>query len=266
MKKKVFKISLIILLVVIAVLGVGGFIAFKMFRSETLTFLMSIMPGNAKQYNVENVNVNKESTLQDKRIIFLGSSVTEGFGGCGVSFVDYLEKKDGVIAVKEAIGGTTIVTQDSNSYIPRMENLNKDDLVDVFVCQLSTNDATQEIPLGIVSGSRDMNDFDVSTIIGGIEYIICYAQSTWNCPVVFYTNTKYDSDVYGQMVDILPELQEKWGIYVIDLWNDEELNNITEEQRKIYMIDKIHPTKAGYLQWWLPAIEAGLEMALNEKD
>jgi len=33
-----------------------------------------------------------------------------------------------------------------------------------------------------------------------MEYIICYAKQTWNCPVLFYTGTKYDSEQYAEMV------------------------------------------------------------------
>lgn len=31
-----------------------------------------------------------------------------------------------------------------------------------------------------------------------------------------------------------------------------------------YMYDKIHPTKAGYLKWWTPVIEAFLYKYLSE--
>ena len=31
-------------------------------------------------------------------------------------------------------------------------------------------------------------------------------------PVVFYTGTRFDNEKYGQMVDALQQLQEKWGI------------------------------------------------------
>ena len=57
------------------------------------------------------------------------------------------------------------------------------------------------------------------------------------------------------MVTRVLELQEKWGIGVIDLYNDAELNSIDTETYDYYMYDKIHPTKAGYLKWWPPAIQ-----------
>ena len=54
------------------------------------------------------------------------------------------------------------------------------------------------------------------------------------------------------------EIQDKWDITVIDFWNDAEINNITEDQRKLYLIDHIHPTKAGYKEWWLPKFQKTL--------
>ena len=108
------------------------------------------------------------------------------------------------------------------------------------------------MPLGEISDSFNINDFDTQTVAGAIEYIIAYAKETWNCPVVFYTQAKYDSGHYAKMVDILLKIQEKWSITVIDLWNNDEINSITDEERKIYLVDHIHPTKAGYKEWWLP--------------
>ena len=117
-----------------------------------------------------------------------------------------------------------------------MKTIDKNIQAEVFVCQLSTNDATKEMPLGEISEGFDLNDFDTQTIAGAIEYIIAYAKETWDCPVVFYTQAKYDSEHYGKMVDLLLEIQKKWDITVIDLWNDEEINNITDEQKEIYLV------------------------------
>ena len=60
------------------------------------------------------------------------------------------------------------------------------------------------------------------------------------------------------MVDALGEIQQEYGIGVIDLYSEEEFNDITDEQRSLYMADEIHPTRAGYLEWWTPKMEAYL--------
>ena len=214
--------------------------------------------GNYGDTALENVELKQNSVLNGKTVIFLGSSVTYGYGSMGVSFVDYLEAADGIIPIKEAVSGTTLADRNEKSYVSRLKRINPELKPDAFVCQLSTNDATKGIPLGSVSEGVELADFDTSTVAGAIEYIIFHVRLTWDCPIVFYTQAKYDSEQYGKMVDLLLQFQKKWGITVIDLWNNEQINSITDEQRSLYLVDKIHPTKAGYLEWWLPEEGAGI--------
>lgn len=60
------------------------------------------------------------------------------------------------------------------------------------------------------------------------------------------------------MVQALEELAEKWGVTIIDLYRDQAFNDISEEEQALYMADSIHPTKAGYREWWLPKFEEAL--------
>ncbi len=217
------------------------------------------MPGNAQKYYIENVTVLDDSPLKGKKLCFLGSSVTKGEAALDVSFVDYIAKRNSNSYIKEAVSGTTLVDNGSNSYVQRMiNNIDPEEEIDVFICQLSTNDVGTKSGLGEISDSKSLEDFDTSTIIGAMEYIICYAKQTWDCPVVFYTGTKFNNDRYPTMVDALLQLQDKWDIGVIDLWNDTEMNAVNEEDYALYMADPVHPTKAGYLKWWTPKIEAYL--------
>ena len=156
---------------------------------------------------------------------------------------------------KEAASGTTLATAKGNSYVERLRKVDTNQSFDLLVCQLSTNDASQKIALGSLSDSTDKDSFDTDTVIGAIEYIIAYAKETWDCEVVFYTGTKYDSANYQAMVDGLYAVQEKWGIGIIDLWNDTEMNAVSKDDYALYMYDSIHPTQAGYLLWWTPKIE-----------
>lgn len=213
---------------------------------------------NAK-YDVENVKPLENSPLAGKRICYLGSSVTYGARANGVSFVEYLSARNSCEYVKEAVSGTTLVDEKEDSYIHRMmENISPDEAFDAFICQLSTNDATKKLPLGEISNSTELDSFDTQTIIGAMEYVIVYARQTWDCPVVFYTGTKYESPEYQAMVDALLKLQEKYGIGVINLWDDEEMNAVSPRDYLRYMYDSIHPTKAGYLDWWTPKMESYL--------
>lgn len=160
--------------------------------------------------------------------------------------------------IKEAASSTVLVDKNvwgKKSYIARMKTIDQHMKADAFVCQLSTNDASMKKKLGEVSNSFKINDFDTHTVAGAIEYIIAYAQDTRNCPVIFYTGTRYDSDRYGEMVDLLIEIQKKWDIGVIDLWNDPEMNAVDDEHYDLYMVNGIHPYRAGDREWWTPKFE-----------
>ena len=198
--------------------------------------------------------------LDGKTFVFLGSSVTYGSASGGWSMADYIAEEFDCTVVKWAVSGTTLVTSNDNSYVARMENqMRRQKKCDHLIVQLSTNDATQNKPLGKLSDSMNKEDVDTTTIIGAIEYIIASAKEKWDCEVSFYTGTKYDSALYQQMVNALYDVQEKWGIGIIDLWNDEEMNAVSDRDYGRYMSDPIHPTKTGYKLWWGPKFAEHLQ-------
>lgn len=214
------------------------------------------LPGNSEEYTLEQVEPLESSPLQGLNICFLGSSVTWGASSLGTSFVEYLAKRNDFTYTKEAVNGTTLVDDKRNSYISRMKKLDAEEAYDLFVVQLSTNDASKKKPLGELCGKGA--EYDTHTVCGAIEHIISYVSETWHCPVVFYTNCFYEDDLYAEMVDALLHIKEEYGIFVIDFYSDTSFNDISDEQRALYMEDKIHPTMAGYLEWWTPRFEQDL--------
>lgn len=219
--------------------------------------------GNLPKIGYKKAAKNEKSALKGKNIIFLGSSVTRGMAAQGKSFVDMLAEHTGANVIKEAVSGTTLVEQGKKNYIARLKKLDKNTPCDVFVCQLSTNDATKKKPIGTISASKDIASFDTNTVCGAIEYIIAYAKQTRNCPVVFYTSPYYASAYYQEMVDALYLISKKWNIEVIDLWNDDAFN-AKKNKKHFCMNDNIHPTRKGYTAW-VPVFEAGLTNVLAGK-
>ncbi len=216
-------------------------------------------PGNAQEYAVENVEPLEDSPLDGMDIAFLGSSVTLGASSVRDSFADYIAVRNGTEYVKDAVSATTLVDEGLNSYISRLKKMDKRRAFDLFVVQLSTNDASTSKPLGTIVGAGE--EYDTHTVCGAMEYIRAYVEETWSIPVVFYTNAHYESEAYEKMVGALYSMQEVYGankVGVIDLYSDEVFNDITQEERELYMADHIHPTRAGYLLWWTPKMEAYL--------
>lgn len=228
--------------------------------NQRLYTQFAYLPGNSRKYSLNNVKT-VDSRLANKKILFLGSSVTFGFGALGESFVDYLWKKDNIYAIKDAENDTTLVDQDTtyhgDSYVARFkENLST--AIDMIVIQLSTNDASTNQRLGNNSGN---SEFDTQTIIGALEYIINKAQNVWHCPVLIYTNPYFENDLYKQMVKMTFELKQKWNIEILDFYNNPDF----KKQSSLYMADEIHPTRAGYLEKWLPVFEDKLNEILINK-
>jgi lysophospholipase L1-like esterase len=205
--------------------------------------------------------------LAGRRLIWLGSSVAFGQMAKGYSVADYLEEShQRLVSYKYCVSGTTMVDSGPSSFISRMKQIPTDIRPDAFVVQLSTNDAAGNKPFGALSTSKNISDFDTSTIYGAMEYIIAYASETWHCPVIFFTGTFYDKNTYyndgvayGKTVTALFEVQHKWGIDIIDLYNDADMTALyNTDLWKQYMSDGVHPKADGYKLWWGPKFEQAL--------
>lgn len=222
----------------------------------------SKLPGNTPQYSV-NETETELSKLNNHRVLFLGSSVTFGFGALGESFVDYLWKKDGLRAIKDAENGTTLVNVDAfaagDSYVARFQADLKDPTPEAVVLQLSTNDVRRGTHhLGEISDGH----YDTKTITGALEYLLSEIKLLWHCPVIIFTNPDFGEPFYGEMVARVLELKEKWQFELIDLYHNSDFKN----QDSLYMADPIHPTRAGYREKWLPIFEEKLKGVLLEND
>lgn len=264
-KKKIIVTSLSVitglsLSVLLGLVLTGYYVGWGPFnRMANLRF--ESLEGNSDVYSLKNVEELPSSSLKGKNICYLGSSVTYGAASLQESFVEFIAKRNGTSYTKEAVSGTTLVSTGAGgmSYVTRLKKLNQNEKYDLFVCQLSTNDASQNKPLG------EVNSEDDTTICGAINTIIDCARAAWNCPIMFYTNSRYENVLYGQVVEALSEIASSKNIGVIDLYSDEAFNAISDEKRSLYMADSIHPTKAGYLKWWTPKMEEAMYGYLKGK-
>ncbi|MBR2890648.1 MAG: bacterial Ig-like domain-containing protein [Oscillospiraceae bacterium] len=222
-------------------------------------------PGNVDEYAVDNFPTLEDSPLAGKTFFWLGSSVTLGSNSLEESMADFIAKKYDCTCIKEAVSGTTLATYKKDSYVDRLlawlESEDRPAHVDAVIVQLSTNDQNQPESFGSVTAFdvRDPEAFDTATTFGAMEYIIATVQAELDCPVLFYANPPTERSSYMDMVLGLYEIAVKWDVRVIDMYMDPVFNDLpTQEQRKLWMTDKIHPTKAGYRDWWLPKFEEAL--------
>ena len=176
--------------------------------------------------------------LKGKSILFLGSSVTYGSAAGGISFADLMAERCEIDCIKEAVPGTTLADIDEYSYVSRLKKIKNTTQLDMFVCQLSTNDAVKNI--------------NISDIETSIRFILNYVKTTFDCPIVFYTGTYFENERYVEMINLLYLLQKEYDFYILDLYNDKEMQSIPQEMYNLYMNDPVHPTLTGYSEWWTP--------------
>ena len=224
----------------------------------------NIIKGNKDEFGPNESYLDKNSNLNNKRILFLGSSITYGAAAKGNSFVAFLNKEYGVDTIKEAQSGTTLAGKQKSSYVERLKsNVSADNKLDAFVCQLSTNDARFNKPIGSISESYSINDFDTETIIGAIEFIISYIKENWDCPIVFYTCIRDKDPYYEFLINKLLEIKNKWDIHIIDVWGDKIINKLAKDD-KTMMADDAHPTQKGYRYLYTPIFSEKLNDILND--
>ena len=256
-----------------------------LFALALLFSLFSVACGsNSSDFDLDKC-IPAETAITGKTFYWLGSSVTLGMESGDVAVADYIAARNGSTCIKEAVSGTTLIDEpykkfftSYDSYITRLkttEAFDRTKKIDAFFCQISTNDAKEEFKdkRGAVTGTdvTDKESFDVKTTVGAMEYIVAYVRETWNCPVYFFSNARFDDtgerksknpkgSEYASVVKAAYEVAEKWNavgadVRIIDLFNDEEFNDISGEDYDFYMHDPVHPYKAGYLKWWTPAFE-----------
>lgn len=198
-----------------------------------------------------------EHPLADKNIFYLGSSITYGASSGGKAFGEMIGELTGNAYQKQAVSGTTLVNNGASSYVARFDNFDWTKKPDLLVVQLSTNDFSQNKPMGEVIGSKSSEACDQTTVTGAIEYIVAKTQElSPDTKVVFYTCAVKEKwgfrAAYADYIEkTMPTLLRKWKgtLYMLDLFNADYARYV---EATGYMGDDIHPNATGYAHIFVP--------------
>ena len=200
--------------------------------------------------------------LNDKKINILGDSITQGIGASVYekSFPAVLAAKTGAIVRNYGMGGTRIAKQkklgiyegpdvDYNGRAPQM-----DDDADIVLVFGGTNDFGHgDAPFG------EPGDRTLWTFCGGMRLLMESLRSKYpDSLIVVMTPTHRSSENVTvneigipcrRLIDYVnaeKEIAGEYGIPVLDMWNECDVNPLKEGHTEKYMPDGLHPNDAGH--------------------
>ena len=201
--------------------------------------------------------------LTNKKMLFLGDSITEGVGTSSIEKVYWKRlEADGAIVKGYGISGTRIARQQNpTADHPEWDNYFRnrvpemDDEADVVVVFGGTNDYGHgDAALGCFSDRSD------DTFYGGLHNLYADLMNKYpKAQIVVMTpchrlneNNYYNGcgiRTVGNLkkyVDIIKEVAAYYSIAVLDLYALSGLQPDIEVNRNLYMPDGVHPSDAGH--------------------
>lgn len=200
--------------------------------------------------------------LKNKKILFLGDSITEGVGASSTEkcYVSVFGKLSGAEVKNYGIGGTRIAKQSKISlseesdrdFMSRVDEMDSE--ADVVVVFGGTNDFGH--------GDSTIGDFssrDECTFYGALHILFTSLINKYpKADIIFMTplhRVSEDDEVneiglkhevlLSGYVDIIKEVAGYYSLPVLDLFNTSGIQPKVDIIREIYMPDGLHPSDAG---------------------
>ena len=241
----------------------------KSLVSNSMLTLSNIAPTEIKPFIVENIYDNKlDNKLTGKTLFNFGDSIAAGDGNNGKGYAEILAEKHNMICYDFAVGGATLGETDSNNITNQVNrSLSNDIQPDYILINGGTNDiAEYNVPLGEITADYNSNNFDKSTTIGALEWILYTLKTNYpNSKIAFVSVHKMSSRDYSKQVERqnkCVEVCKKWSIPIIDIFNRGNLNTFLREHHKFTNPttsqpngDRTHPNQLGYETYYIPLIE-----------
>lgn len=202
--------------------------------------------------------------LKDKKINFLGDSITEGVGASEekYNYVNQVAELSGAVCRNYGVGGTRIAKQEipspeakwDDDFLSRAERMDPD--ADVVVVFGGTNDFGHGFaPIG------KMEDRTSYTFYGALHCLFTYLLDKYPMAEIVVitplhrlneTNPKGDgwkpeaTGVLKEYVTALREVTEYYSLPTLDLYSCSGIQPAVPVIQKMYLPDGLHPSDAGH--------------------
>lgn len=212
----------------------------------------------------------RKNKLYGKSLFVAGDSVAFGFGSGGKSYADIIAEKNKMSMKKVAVSGTTFAKRDgmTNSILEQVQMMDK--LYDYVLIGGGFNDYFQK-DKGVSIGTmpKNMNSSrDDKTTYGALDSICLWLKRNYPASKILFvvpheimtTAGVIDSGFYPYL-QAIRDVCEKYSISYADIALKGGCTPFYQEFRDTYFSgDGIHPNLEGYESFYVPRIEAEMEM------
>ncbi len=212
------------------------------------------IPGDAvEEYTVPPPTVWREITIEGEiKINALGDSITYGdkLSDRGQAFPGVVAAKAGAVTLNNyGWNGSSIGGPHPDRLIDRYPAMEPD--ANLILVLGGTNDYAQFNKMGTPVGA--MGDLTPDTFYGALNLLMCGLKQKYpDGEVVFmtplrrvgYMRRNQNGYYLNQYVTAIQEMAAFWGIRVIDLFNEPELD--FSSKQAAYLVDGLHPNAAGH--------------------
>ena len=212
----------------------------------------------------------RKNKLYGKSLFVVGDSVAFGFGSGGKSYADIIAEKNKMSMKKVAVSGTTFAKRDglTNSILEQVQTMDK--MYDYVLIEGGFNDYFQK-DKGVAIGTmpKNMNSSrDDKTTYGALDSICLWLKQKYPSSKLLFvvphkimTNTGVLDDGFYPYLQAIRNVCEKYSISYADIALKGGCTPFYQEFRDTYFSgDGIHPNLEGYESFYVPRIEAEMEM------
>ena len=206
-------------------------------------------------YSGRPFEVDENSILKGRSVLFLGDSIVSSERDTSLFYCGWAERigvVNGMDYVNNGKSGATFSTKKTNRIVSNLTTTGRPTF-DYIITNGGVNDAWMSAPVGKMSNSFWIEDFDITTFAGALEEFFFYTREIYPSAIVGYICTFSMPSATGGNVatpgayyDVAKQICNKWGVHCLDLYtNTEFCKNVLKTDTTTYLADHVHPNGAG---------------------
>lgn len=245
-------------------------------NDSSVTVIFSNIESNQKR-----IEILEKDPLYGKKITCTGNSITAATHSVpGHGYVEQIADAHGMTVDNHAIWGAIIPQghprangdiTDIGCIHDTLDSMDAD--ADIVVMSGSINDCeyySDASFLGEITGDFS-SDLDLTTFYGALEDMCKKALQKWaGKPIIYVIEHRMtlDNTTYGQyylkLHEAIVKVMNKWGISIVDLFNDCPSLNYNEGYKTKYTTgDGTHPNYEGYERFYVPRVYTEIKKLLG---